>query len=220
MKRMLTYSAGNPAARHISTRPIEKEGGSHETSRKVSIWLNRCLQEQIRGKRTHVNCSKPKPNYMPMRLIEISSHEDDYELILRQTKGFNTQTYVALSYCWGGDQPVKSTHARLCEWIVNIPWDKLPLTIRDAVIVCQKLGIHFRWVDSLCILQDDPNEMAVEIAQMPDVYRNSTLTTAASRAAVCRKGFWRKGQEQNSLTQSSSYPIGAEGLTALVPSHS
>ncbi|KAH0565009.1 hypothetical protein GP486_001607, partial [Trichoglossum hirsutum] len=174
----------NPASRVISTRPIEKEGGSDQTFMKVSAWLNECLYEQRRGKKTHSNCPKPTDNYMPTRLVEISSHTDQYRLKLQESKGSVTEPYVALSYCWGGDQPFKLTQKWLNEWIVDIPRDELPQTIKDAVAVCQKLGIRFFWVDSICIIQDDANDKAVEIAQMPHIYRNSTVTVAASRAAT------------------------------------
>ena len=189
MESMLTCNVGNPASRVISTRPIEREGRSDETFKKVSAWLNGCLHEERRGKKTHANCPRPTENYMPTRLVEISSQADQYRLKLRESKGFVTEPYVALSYRWGGDQPLKLTQKWLNEWMVDIPWGKLPQTIKDAVTVCQKLGIRFLWVDSICIKQDDADDKAGEIAQMPHIYRNSTLTIAASRAAAVQVGF-------------------------------
>ena len=189
MECMLTRNVGNPASRAISTRPIEKEGESDETIKKVSAWLNECLHEQRRGKKIHANCPKPTDNYMPTRLIEISSPTDQCRLRLRESEGSVTEPYVALSYCWGGDQSFKLTHKWVNEWMVGIPWDELPQTIKDAVTVCQRLGVRSLWVDSICIMQDDANEKAAEIAQMPYIYRNSTLTIAASRAATVQVGF-------------------------------
>lgn len=189
MESMLTCKIGNPASRIISTRPIEKGNGSDETFKKVSSWLNECLHEQRRGKRTHANCPRPSENYMPTRLIEISSSENQCRLRLRELKGSVAELYAALSYCWGPDQPFRLNHTWLDEWKVDIPWSKLPQTIKDGVAVCQGLGIRFLWVDSICIMQDDANDKAAEIAQMPKIYRNSTLTIAASRAATVQEGF-------------------------------
>ena len=73
--------------------------------------------------------------------------------------------------------------------MTDIPWDKLPATLKDANVVCTKLSIRYHWVDSLCIVQDDPDEMAVEIGQMPRIYPNSTLTVAVARAASVNEEF-------------------------------
>lgn len=52
----------------------------------------------------------------------------------------------------------------------------LPQTLRDAVVVTWELGLRFVWIDCLCIRQDDPGELALEITQMPAIYRNSHIT--------------------------------------------
>ena len=126
---------------------------------------------------------------MPTRLIEITKVEDDIKLKVKATKGSPTEPYCALSYCWGGEQSVKSTNELLPKWEDSIPWADIPQTLRDAVRVCCKLNIKYLWVDALCIVQDNPDEKAVEISQMQNVYCNSTLTIAASRAAKVSEGF-------------------------------
>jgi hypothetical protein len=183
------FLAGNPASRKITTKPIEREAGSEKARQKAFAWLNECLNGQIRGRRIHASCPKPSRSYLPTRLIEISSYADKYEMKVREMNGCATEPYVALSYCWGGDQPMKSTKALLPKWMIGIPWDELPQTLRDAVIVCQNMGIHYLWVDAFCIVQDDQDDKAVEITQMPNIYRNSTLTIAASRAGSVQEGF-------------------------------
>ena len=189
-ERRLTIIPGNPAARMVSTRPIEREGASDRVFEKASTWLNECQHGQIRGKRIHAICLTPKDNYMPTRLIEVSRHGDAYEMKLREMKDSPTEPYAALSYCWGGgDHSIKSVQALLSNWMAEIPWDQLPQTLRDAVIVCHKLHIRFLWIDAFCIVQDDPSDKDVEIAQMPNIYRNSTFTIAASRAAHVQDGF-------------------------------
>jgi hypothetical protein len=40
----------------------------------------------------------------------------------------------------------------------------LPQTLQDAATVCEKLYIRFMWVDALCIVQDDSDDKAQEIA--------------------------------------------------------
>ncbi|KAF3809524.1 hypothetical protein GCG54_00012808, partial [Colletotrichum gloeosporioides] len=87
--------------------------------------------------------------------------------------------YVALSHCWGHHQPAKTTKATL----------DLPKTFQDAITVTRALGIDFIWVDSLCIIQDDPDDWAKEASQMASIYRNAYITIAATSAAGGEEGF-------------------------------
>jgi hypothetical protein len=74
-------------------------------------------------------------------------------------------------------------------WKVAIPYQELPKTIQDAVITSHELGIPFLWIDSLCIMQNDPEDIAWEISQMPDIYNNASITIAASRSCSVLEGF-------------------------------
>jgi hypothetical protein len=52
-------------------------------------------------------------------------------------------------------------------------------TFQDAVVVAQKLGVRYLWVDSLCIVQDDPDDFRRECAQMNHVYARAYRTISA-----------------------------------------
>ncbi len=65
----------------------------------------------------------------------------------------------------------------------------LPKTIRDAIQVTRHLQVNLLWVDSLCIVQDDADELAREIANMSSYYGNSLLTISASAAKSAAEGF-------------------------------
>jgi hypothetical protein len=58
----------------------------------------------------------------------------------------------------------------------------LPKTYQDAVFLTRKLGIPYIWIDSLCIVQDDPAEWQEEASKMADIYQASMLTIAAASA--------------------------------------
>jgi hypothetical protein len=193
--------AGDPAAGVISTRPIEKEVGSDVILAKVLGWLHECLHGEIRGKKLHKHCPSPMDDYLPTRLIEITKVGDNFKLKVKATSGSATEPYCALSYCWGGEQHIKSTKASLSTWMESIPWDNLPQTLRDAVTVCQKLNVKYLWVDAFCIVQDDQEDKTIEIAQMPNVYYNSTLTIAASRASNVREGFLEERSERQFMPE-------------------
>ncbi|KIM96186.1 hypothetical protein OIDMADRAFT_88131, partial [Oidiodendron maius Zn] len=47
------------------------------------------------------------------------------------------------------------------------------------VQITRKLGIRFLWIDSLCIIQDDPQDLERESAQMASIYRYLTISIGA-----------------------------------------
>lgn len=67
--------------------------------------------------------------------------------------------------------------------------ERLPKTFSDAILVARKLGVPYLWIDSLCIVQDDESDWAVESSQMASVYANSYLTIAAASSDSDEKGF-------------------------------
>lgn len=101
----------------------------------------------------------------------------------------NLPPFAALSYCWGGDQTFRCDEHTVTGFMAEIPFRNLPATIQDAVIVCEQLGIRHLWVDSLCILQDNETDKAVEIAKMPYIYGGAVFTIIASRAESAWGGF-------------------------------
>ncbi|KAK7743393.1 hypothetical protein SLS62_010586 [Diatrype stigma] len=125
----------------------------------------------------------------PTRLLEIPADRDSTGT-LRLVNAETEHSYVALSYCWGGDQPCKLTKARLREGGVFQTVD-LPRTILDAIEVARNLRITYIWIDALCIVQDDPESMWSELEKMPAIYSNATVTISAASAATCHEGFLR-----------------------------
>jgi hypothetical protein len=45
------------------------------------------------------------------------------------------------------------------------------------------------WIDSLCIIQDDKDDIEREILQMPNIYKNAGVTICASIGESCYDGF-------------------------------
>jgi hypothetical protein len=89
----------------------------------------------------------------------------------------------------GGDQPIKTTRAILQQWSATIPYTNLPKTIQDVIITTSELGLHYLWIDYFCIIQDDPDDMAEQIAQMPHIYSQAAITIAPSRPSTVFEGF-------------------------------
>lgn len=88
--------------------------------------------------------------------------------------------YIALSHRWGGKNPIKTERGNLNQRTEGFPYTDLPPLFRDAVDTALALDTNYIWIDSLCIVQDDPEDWRAEAAKMADVYMNAYLTIAAS----------------------------------------
>lgn len=91
--------------------------------------------------------------------------------------------YVCLSHCWGnGMHTITTTSNTLNERRACIPFVQLPRLFQDAVRIVRKMGQRYLWIDSLCILQDCPEDRDKESINMASVYSNAYFTLAAVAA--------------------------------------
>lgn len=84
---------------------------------------------------------------------------------------------------------LKTTSVNKTEVEDGLPLTLLPKTITDAIRFTRKLGIKLLWVDSLCLIQDEEEEVAKEIAKMHHYYGNACITISAAVAASCHLGL-------------------------------
>lgn len=71
----------------------------------------------------------------------------------------------------------------------RIAWESIPLLYQDTIRLAWRLGIEYIWIDSLCIIQNDPDDWAQEAGRMQHVYGNSWLTVAATSNPDCCSGI-------------------------------
>jgi hypothetical protein len=157
------------------------------SSSSTSQWLNDRVKECLS---THSDCHAVSQSaaYLPTRVIDVGSCAETWtrRVHIVHPAIENLQgPYTTLSYCWGGaqDSSLKTTNLQKYEdplFGINIA--NLPKKLQDAILVTRRLGIRFLWVDSLCIVQDDPNDWKREAATMCHVYQNSHLTIAALKS--------------------------------------
>lgn len=88
--------------------------------------------------------------------------------------------YAALSYVWGD-----ADRLMLCKdnevWlttsgVLSRDNERVPQTFRDALDVAESLSIRYLWIDSLCIRQDDADEMQKQMDTMDSIYGAAVLT--------------------------------------------
>jgi Heterokaryon incompatibility protein (HET) len=66
----------------------------------------------------------------------------------------------------------------------------VPKTFEDAIVVTRKLHVQYLWIDSLCIIQDDPEDWGTESLLMDQVYKNALLNIAATAASDSSGGLF------------------------------
>ena len=139
----------------------------------VKKWYNDCNDGNC-----GINPSNSYGREMPksFRLIDVDS-----DCIVRSVQ---KPRYVALSYVWGA--AIVLRNMKDIEKGLEVKGSlverakELPNTIKDAISLTRKLGEHYLWVDSLCIIQDDPVDQAEQIAAMNLIYSSAVLTIAAA----------------------------------------
>lgn len=163
----------------MGSRPDKKL--TLELIRRIRIWLHDCQEK-------HESCPRRDSPLLPTRVIDTGDGSDSTIRLQINAKGSRGQ-YAALSYCWGGDQPYKTTSANLQNYSQKLDIAVLPKTLIDAFRVCREVGLRYLWIDALCILQDDPHDKANEISQMGKIYKDATLTIMAASAKTVYEGF-------------------------------
>lgn len=94
--------------------------------------------------------------------------------------------YIALSYMWGTRNKSRLVLTTRNEDSLMQPGalintrDSIPNTILDAISVVRRLQERYLWVDSLCLLQDDSDELQDCVAIMNLFYETAILTIVAA----------------------------------------
>lgn len=150
------------------------------------------LKERLKTcQEQHEDCQRDLTT-RPTRLLRIEkskNSDESAESYIHLDDGTALCVYVSFSHCWGISQPLQLTKSTETALRAGISNRELPRTFRDAVAVCQQLGVSYIWIDSLCIRQDDPQDRAVEIATMHSVYTNAFCNLAATGASDSSIGF-------------------------------
>jgi hypothetical protein len=71
-------------------------------------------------------------------------------------------------------------------------------SIKDAISVGRALDVDYLWIDSICIVQDSPQDLATEIEVMSEVYAYAHVSISATCAASADEGFLNRTPKQGS----------------------
>ncbi|KAF2253267.1 HET-domain-containing protein, partial [Trematosphaeria pertusa] len=134
---------------------------------------------------------RPDEGSLPFRVIDVV---DD-----RVIPAPRNWQYVALSYVWGGAVPFRLKRADISYTQANCPSfessyaslhrKKLPRTIQDAMFVVELLEERYLWIDCLCIVQDDAEELKANIHSMDRIFSAAQLTIVGASGHDANAGL-------------------------------
>jgi Heterokaryon incompatibility protein (HET) len=118
----------------------------------------------------------------------------------RIVKSSPTSRYLTLSYVWGAVPTLRLQKDNKNE-LMSIRglkrfYSAIPRTIRDAMELCRLLNERYLWVDSLCLIQDDPLDVMAGIQSMNFIYEQSSLNIIAGSGEDAEAGL--PGVQKNS----------------------
>lgn len=196
------YMSTTPWPGGFATR-VPCDPNSTECYETVERWIAHCERE-------HEWCDPQSawhaenqltPSQMPQRLIYTGNDNSTVRLCEKE-EWHTVPRYLALSYCWGSNRGLVALQSNIKHLKTSIPFERLAKTCQDAVNITRQLGFQYIWVDSICIIQDNPTDWQTESAAMGTIYANAYLCIAATSANSSEVGIFqrRAGTKIVSLT--------------------
>ncbi|KAF4470501.1 het domain-containing [Fusarium albosuccineum] len=206
MLQLYTTEDDNPAPWDLIGRGfhIPEYGLSPSCVALAREWLDMC----VHAKEKHANCAKAGIPVLPSRVVLVGDDETAPRLVISEAG--QQGHYAALSHCWGGITSIMTTTSNLEEYTDSLPAD-LPKTFLDAICVARALDIPYIWIDSLCIIQDSPEDWQHEASRMAQVYANAYVTIFADAAPNSTSGFLDSPSRQAPARFTVPYKTGLLG---------
>ncbi|KAI0810029.1 HET-domain-containing protein [Xylaria sp. FL0064] len=189
-----------PAQEEVPSLP-RREVGDRVNIQLVKHWLEECKKHKHSKKAVGRGVSDLFQREHPFRLIDVVD-----ERLVQKTERCD---YVALSYVWGRIPTIlNSLHPEAILLtiqdnvkLLSVPQalsqsrqaslgsGRIPRTVRDAMELTRLIGMRYLWVDTLCIVQDDPGDKSRLIGSMDDVYDNAAVTVIAASGSDASAGL-------------------------------
>jgi hypothetical protein len=153
-------------------------------------WLTKCITEHTKCREQHA-----KTAWLPTRLIDVglpTSSQQPRLVLTSELERASNSSYVTLSHRWASSHVVKLECSNIDSFRQCLPLNHLSATFLDAITVTRALGVRYLWIDSLCILQDSPNDWQAESVEMGNIYQNCICNIAATGSAETGGGLFQK----------------------------
>ncbi|KAI0518302.1 heterokaryon incompatibility protein-domain-containing protein [Xylaria bambusicola] len=159
----------------------------------IRKWHGKCSLLHERCNRTLSQCDSIDVELaeLPTRCIELrpvcgneACDKCDLLFILVRTEGKKGK-YFILSHRWGRDtflaRTTKDNYENRCTHGVSCDTpDGITPLFYEAGQLAFQLGVRYIWIDSVCIVQDDPADWRRESVKMAQYYQYAWLTIAAT----------------------------------------
>lgn len=171
---------------------IDESTGSNIALKLAASWINDC-------KKNHPICQREPAAgaEIPKRLLDVSGATGPrgrtFLVSFSDAARSNPKIqYATLSHRWDPKhQCMTTTHNQEAYTNIGLAISKLPKSFGEACITCNKLGVQYLWIDSLCILQDADSDKLHEIPKMGEYYQNGEFNISAS-TEMTDGGIWRE----------------------------
>jgi len=182
----------------LEARPVDR---SFEVCPTVDFNLAKKLFRNCED--NHPNCKVKTKTSIPNGMSVIDVESMNIVLIPQDCR------YCALSYVWGKSFEPWLTLTRENASSLGAKHSlrnaHLPRTIRDAIMVTSELGERYLWVDSLCIVQDDPVNQKDQIDRMDTIYAASIVALVAATGDSSDSGLpgvstWLRNVQRQIIT--------------------
>lgn len=165
-----------------STEPVEQFGRvvdpCHIPWVVLTEWLANCMKCHFEKRQDLASNSDTSKTNKPLELRVVDVDQDCLVTLP------DDAAYVALSYVWGKDQQVKLMKSNTD--LLNTPGafknrkNAPSKTITHAIRATRRLGYRYLWVDALCIVQDDLENIQANVNGMRQVYSDASFTLVAA----------------------------------------
>ncbi|KAF0329959.1 hypothetical protein GQ607_002726 [Colletotrichum asianum] len=149
---------------------------------RIRQWVSFCSENHAECSSPHFTSNYEIPNF---RVIDVRRR-----CIISMPSSIK---YVALSYVWGQVDTYRLLKSNMNELMksegLKRVWTHIPWTVRDAISFTESIGEKYLWVDTLCLIQDDANDMIPGIRHMDSVFGGAFCTLVAASGKDANEGL-------------------------------
>lgn len=162
----------------VKGRYLGEDRTSPEYIGGIKQWLDDCTTEHSSTCAMTIfggTCIESHVVPLPSRCIDLGGRKS---IFLRDCSGMRG-CYIILSHRWTDEtSKCKTTRANYEARTRGAGFQTLSRNLQDVMLLAQKLGVRYIWVDSLCIVQDDEADLHQELVKMAQYYQNALCTLA------------------------------------------